>query len=127
MTEYVGKAMPRYDGIGQVKGQTKFVDDFVLPGMLYAKALRSPVHKGIIRSIDFSAAEKMPGVVGFVTADDIPGAKLLRRMWRSAGSGRQVHPPTKARTSRWSWPWTKTPAGSPGKGQAGHRGARASL
>lgn len=77
MTEYVGMAMPRYDGIGQVKGQTKFVDDFVLPGMLYAKALRSPVHKGIIRNVDFSAAEKVPGVVGFVTADDIPGAKLF--------------------------------------------------
>jgi CO/xanthine dehydrogenase Mo-binding subunit len=77
MTEYVGKAMPRYDGIGQVKGQTKFVDDFSLPGMLYAKALRSPVHKGIIRGIDFSAAAAVPGVVGFVTADDIPGAKMF--------------------------------------------------
>ena len=77
MTEYVGKAMPRYDGIGQVKGQTKFVDDFVLPGMLYAKALRSPVHKGVVRGIDFSAAESTPGVVGIVTADDIPGAKLF--------------------------------------------------
>jgi CO/xanthine dehydrogenase Mo-binding subunit len=77
MTEYVGKAMPRYDGIGQVKGQTKFVDDFILPGMLYAKALRSSVHKGIIRGVDFSAAAKVPGVVGFVTADDIPGAKLV--------------------------------------------------
>jgi len=75
MTEYVGKAMPRYDGIGQVKGQTKFVDDFVLPGMLYAKALRSPVHKGLIRGIDFSAAKSTPGVVGVVTADDIPGAR----------------------------------------------------
>jgi CO/xanthine dehydrogenase Mo-binding subunit len=75
MSEYVGKAMPRYDGIGQVKGQTKFVDDFSLPGMLYAKALRSPVHKGIIRGVDLSAAEKVPGVIGFVTADDIPGAK----------------------------------------------------
>jgi CO/xanthine dehydrogenase Mo-binding subunit len=70
-------AMPRYDGIGQVKGQTKFVDDFVLPGMLYAKALRSPVHKGLIRSVDFSAAKKVPGVVGFVTADDIPGNRLF--------------------------------------------------
>ncbi|MGD8624576.1 MAG: molybdopterin-dependent oxidoreductase, partial [Anaerolineae bacterium] len=77
MTEYVGKAMPRYDGIGQVKGQTKFVDDFVLPGMLYAKALRSPVHKGAVRGIDFSAAESTPGVVGVVTADDIPGARLF--------------------------------------------------
>jgi CO/xanthine dehydrogenase Mo-binding subunit len=69
-------AMPRYDGVGQVKGQTKFVDDFVLPGMLYAKAVRSPVHKGLIRNVDFSAAEKVPGVIGFVTADDIPGAKF---------------------------------------------------
>jgi len=75
MTEYVGKAMPRYDGIGQVKGQTKFVDDFVVHGMLYAKAVRSPVHKGLIRGVDFSAAAKVPGVVGFVTAADIPGAQ----------------------------------------------------
>jgi CO/xanthine dehydrogenase Mo-binding subunit len=77
MTEYVGKPMPRYDGIGQVTGQTKFVDDFILPGMLYAKALRSPVHKGVIRGIDFSAAEKTPGVVGFVTAKDIPGKNIF--------------------------------------------------
>jgi CO/xanthine dehydrogenase Mo-binding subunit len=76
MTEYVGMAMPRYDGIGQVRGQTKFVDDFVLPGMLYAKALRSPVHKGIIRSLDFAAAEKIPGVVGFITAEDVPGTNI---------------------------------------------------
>jgi CO/xanthine dehydrogenase Mo-binding subunit len=76
MTEYVGQALPRYDGIGQVTGQTKFVDDFVLPGMLYAKALRSPVHKGVIRGLDFSAAKNTPGLVGFVTADDIPGSKI---------------------------------------------------
>jgi CO/xanthine dehydrogenase Mo-binding subunit len=77
MTEYVGMAMPRYDGLGQVKGETKFVDDFVLPGMLYAKAVRSPVHKGILRGMDFSAAKATPGVVGVVTYDDIPGAKLF--------------------------------------------------
>jgi len=76
MTEYVGMAMPRYDGIGQVRGQTKFVDDLMLPGMLYAKALRSPIHKGIIRGLDFAAAEKIPGVVGFVTAEDVPGTNL---------------------------------------------------
>lgn len=76
MTEYVGMAMPRYDGVGQVQGQTKFVDDFALPGMLYAKALRSPVHKGVIRNVDYSAAENVPGVLGFVTAGDIPGAKV---------------------------------------------------
>lgn len=76
MTEYVGQSLPRYDGIGQVTGKTKFVDDFILPGMLYAKAVRSPVHKGIVRKIDLSAALKVPGVVGAVTAEDIPGVNL---------------------------------------------------
>ncbi|MFP4344780.1 MAG: xanthine dehydrogenase family protein molybdopterin-binding subunit [Anaerolineales bacterium] len=76
MTDYVGKAMPRYDGIGQVTGRTQFVDDIVLPGMLYVKVLRSPVHKGIVRHLDLSPAENTPGVVGVLTAEDIPGANL---------------------------------------------------
>jgi CO/xanthine dehydrogenase Mo-binding subunit len=73
MTKYVGKAIPRYDGIGHLTGRTVFVDDIVLPGMLYAKVLRSPVHKGVIRNIDTSAAESMAGVAAVVTAKDIPG------------------------------------------------------
>ncbi len=76
MTQYVGQAMPRYDGIGQVTGTTKYVDDIVLPGMLYAKCLRSPVHKGIIRHLDLSAAERTPGVVGVLTAQDVPGQNI---------------------------------------------------
>ncbi len=76
MTEYVGMSMPRYDGVGQVTGRTKFVDDIVLPGMLYVKVLRSPVHKGIIRHLDLSPAEKVPGVVGVLTAEDIPGVNI---------------------------------------------------
>ena len=74
MTEYVGQALPRYDGLGQVTGTTTYVDDVQVPGMHYIKVLTSPVSKGIIRGLDFSAAEKVPGVVGFVTAADIPGA-----------------------------------------------------
>jgi CO/xanthine dehydrogenase Mo-binding subunit len=73
MSKYVGKAIPRYDGVGHVTGRTVFVDDIVLPGMLYIKVLRSPVHKGVIRNLDTSAAESMPGVAAVVTAKDIPG------------------------------------------------------
>lgn len=76
MTEYVGMPMPRYDGVGQVTGRTQFVDDIVLPGMLYVKVLRSPVHKGVIRHLDLSPAENMPGVVGVLTAEDVPGANI---------------------------------------------------
>jgi CO/xanthine dehydrogenase Mo-binding subunit len=73
MSEYVGKPVRRYDGIGHVTGRTTYVDDVVLPGMLYLKAFRSPVHKGTIRSLDVSRAENMLGVAGVITAKDIPG------------------------------------------------------
>jgi CO/xanthine dehydrogenase Mo-binding subunit len=76
MTEYVGMSMPRYDGLGQVTGRTTFVDDVILPGMLYVKVLRSPVHKGVIRNLDLSAVEKTPGVVGVLTHKDVPGTNI---------------------------------------------------
>lgn len=76
MTHYVGQPLPRHGGTGQVTGKTQYVDDMVLPGMVYVKLLRSPVHKGILRKMDLSAVEAMPGVVGTLTADDIPGVKI---------------------------------------------------
>jgi CO/xanthine dehydrogenase Mo-binding subunit len=59
--------------MGQVTGRTTYVDDIQLPGMVYAKSLRSPVHKGTIRRIDLSGVKKTPGVIGVLTAEDIPG------------------------------------------------------
>jgi xanthine dehydrogenase molybdenum-binding subunit len=73
MTKYVGKPIPRYDGIGHVTGATAYVDDINMPGMLYAKVLRSPVHKGVMKRIDVSGAENLPGVAAVITAKDIPG------------------------------------------------------
>ncbi len=76
MIEYMGTPMPRYDGPGQVTGATEYVDDISRPGMVYVKTLRSPVPKGLIRGLDFSAAERVPGVLGCLSAKDIPGANL---------------------------------------------------
>ena len=73
MSDYVGKPVLRYDGIGHVTARTTYVDDVQKPGMLYLKVLTSPVHKGIIRRLDTSAAAKMPGVAGVITAKDVPG------------------------------------------------------
>jgi CO/xanthine dehydrogenase Mo-binding subunit len=73
MFRYVGKPIPRYDGIGHVTGRTTYVDDLFVPGMLFIKVLHSPVHKGIIRRLDVSSAENMPGVAGIITAKDVPG------------------------------------------------------
>lgn len=73
MTEYVGKPVLRYDGIGHVTARTTYVDDIQKPGMLYIKVLTSPVHRGIIQRLDLSAVEKLPGIAGVITAKDIPG------------------------------------------------------
>ena len=73
MGKYIGQPIPRYEGLGHVTGTTRYVDDISMPEMLYIKVLRSPVHKGIIRNLDVSAAESMPGVAGVITAKDIPG------------------------------------------------------
>jgi len=53
-------------------GQTKYIDDMYLPGMLYAKIKRAGVASARIISIDTSEAEAMPGVVAVITGKDVP-------------------------------------------------------
>ncbi|MCH9672638.1 MAG: xanthine dehydrogenase family protein molybdopterin-binding subunit [Gammaproteobacteria bacterium] len=70
--KYVGTRPIRPDGIDKVTGRANFGADFSLPGMLTGKMLRSPHAHARIKSIDTSAAEKVPGVKSVVTAADFP-------------------------------------------------------
>jgi xanthine dehydrogenase molybdenum-binding subunit len=58
----VGKRTPRIDAYERVTGQAQYTGDLHLPGMLYARVLRSPHPHAKIISIDTSKAEKLPGV-----------------------------------------------------------------
>ena len=60
--KYVGKSIPRTDGYDKATGRGLFTHDVTLPGMLYAKVLRSPYAHAKVTSIDTSEAEKLPGV-----------------------------------------------------------------
>jgi len=71
-TRVVGQRVKRYDGMAHVTGETRFVDDVIVPGTLTIKAFRSPVVKGTIKDLDTSAAEATPGVAGVITAADVP-------------------------------------------------------
>jgi CO/xanthine dehydrogenase Mo-binding subunit len=53
-------------------GQTKYIDDMYLPGMLFAKVKRAGVASARILSIDTKEAEAMPGVVAVLTGRDVP-------------------------------------------------------
>ena len=68
----VGARVPRYDGIEHVTGRTVFVDDVRVPGTLWVKALRSPVHHAAITGLDTSKAEAMAGVGAVITWKDVP-------------------------------------------------------
>jgi CO/xanthine dehydrogenase Mo-binding subunit len=68
----VGARLPRYDGLAHVTGRTQYVDDVRVHGTLWCKALRSPHHSAVIRSIDTTRAQALPGVHAIVTAKDVP-------------------------------------------------------
>lgn len=68
----VGKPFRKVDARAKCTGQTRFADDIVLPRMLFAKLLRSPVPHALIKNIDVSRALKMPGVIAIITGKDLP-------------------------------------------------------
>jgi CO/xanthine dehydrogenase Mo-binding subunit len=72
MTTIVGTDPARVDGPAKVSGAAEYTGDLVLPGMLVAKVLRSPLPHAEISRIDASAAAAMPGVVT-LTRDDLAG------------------------------------------------------
>ncbi len=69
----VGKSVPRIDARDKVTGRTKYIADIDYPGILHGAILRSPYPHAIIKKIDTTKADTLPGVVATVTAKDIPG------------------------------------------------------
>ncbi len=67
---YIGKPVKRGEAAEKVMGQWIYGTDFTLPGMLYAKALRSPYPHARILSVDLSRARKLPGVRAAITGED---------------------------------------------------------
>lgn len=68
----IGKRLPNRDAILKVTGSKKYVADWKLPNMLYAKVLFSPVAHAKIKSIDTSKAEALQGVRAVVTYKNSP-------------------------------------------------------
>ena len=62
--QVIGKPVPRQNGRAKVTGATRYTVDLKLPGMLYGRILRSAWPHARIRSVDVSAAQKLPGVRG---------------------------------------------------------------
>jgi CO/xanthine dehydrogenase Mo-binding subunit len=71
--KYVGQSCVRIDGKVKVSGAAQFIDDLDFGrNLLYAAIVESPYPHAIIKKIDTSKAEKLPGVVKIVTGKDFP-------------------------------------------------------
>jgi len=68
----VGKNFTPPDVRAKITGKAKYAEDFSAPGMVYIKMLLSPMPNANITSMDPSQALAMDGVVGLLTADDLP-------------------------------------------------------
>ena len=67
----IGVSMPQLDIPFKVNGTAKYGIDTFLPGMVYGKLVLPPVRYGAtVKSLDDSAAKKVPGFIKAVTIDD---------------------------------------------------------
>jgi CO/xanthine dehydrogenase Mo-binding subunit len=69
---YIGNSWNRIDAFGKVTGEAQFPGDINLPNQSYMKVLFANRPHAIIRKIDTSTAEAMPGVLAVFTAADVP-------------------------------------------------------
>ena len=73
----IGVSHPRPSAMLKACGQAEFTADIKLQGAIEVAVVRSTEHHGVIKSIDSQTAEKMPGVIGVMTAKDIKGTNRL--------------------------------------------------
>ncbi|MDQ6782715.1 MAG: xanthine dehydrogenase family protein molybdopterin-binding subunit [Actinomycetota bacterium] len=69
----MGKRRVRREDPALLSGESRFVADLVVPGVLHAAIVRSSMAHGTITSIDFSDALAMPGVVAAFSGEDLAG------------------------------------------------------
>ncbi|HUE96286.1 MAG TPA: molybdopterin cofactor-binding domain-containing protein, partial [Longimicrobiaceae bacterium] len=74
MADYklIGQTIPAQDLVAKITGRAKYAEDFRAEGMLFTKLLASPMPHARVRSIDYSEALRMPGVVAVLTPDEVP-------------------------------------------------------
>ncbi|SAK43835.1 aldehyde oxidase and xanthine dehydrogenase [Caballeronia hypogeia] len=77
---FIGRPQSRIDGPLKVCGRATYTSDVDLPGMLYAVPVGATIASGKITSLEFAAAQAMPGVTLILHRGNIG------RFWRISGN-----------------------------------------
>src|SRR6202521_5158182 len=76
MNRIVGQSVPRKEGRDKVTGKSRYVDDMILPNMLFGATVRSQIPRGRVRKITFGPGVPWDEFV-IVSAKDIPGKNCI--------------------------------------------------
>src|SRR5580693_64215 len=74
--EGIGASVVRKEDKRFITGKGRYVDDIKLTGMTFAHFVRTPHAHAKVKSIDSSAAMKMPGVIAVLTGQEIVDDKV---------------------------------------------------
>lgn len=87
----IGQPQPRLDTSAKITGQAQFGIDVRIPGQLFGIARFAPMLGGTLRSLDASAALKLPGVKAVVPLSD-GFVAVADSTWRANVAADQVKP-----------------------------------
>ncbi len=68
----VGRSEVRVDGFDKASGRTKYYEDMIPQGAFYVRIKHADIAHGIVKSVDKSGAEAIPGIVKVLTCFDVP-------------------------------------------------------
>ncbi len=74
----VGKPAPRLDLPDKIAGRPRYIQDMVLPGMLFGRVVRPPHGFSKVASLDDSKVKSMPGLVAIVREGSFVGVLAER-------------------------------------------------
>jgi len=77
----IGVSHPRPSAMLKACGLAEFAADIKVQDAAEVAVVRSTEHHALITSIDTSAAEKMPGVIGVMTSKDIQGTNRIKAIF----------------------------------------------
>jgi CO/xanthine dehydrogenase Mo-binding subunit len=70
--KYIGQSVPRVDALAKVKGEAVYATDMNRPNQAYLKVLLARRPHAIVKRVDTSRAEALPGVIAVFTSRDVP-------------------------------------------------------
>jgi len=80
----IGHSYPKVEGYEKALGTGPYINDMKLEGMYHGVLKFSEHPRAVVRRIDVSGAEKLPGVIRIFTGSDIPGKRyqgLIEKDW----------------------------------------------